>query len=460
MKHCIPLLFFLLLLPVPADSDQAWITRTGAGVWLPLHGTERAMSTLSWGMMQDDLPFPSSGLGLSGLVSWDFRIYPEPRLSGGITADFRYGSIFGLFRPGVTFSAGGVYEAGPVGSGFRPLLRIRGEAGFLTGKRGEEELYLGVSAGYSFLPGTGPFSPEGRLTLSFSLTASQSRFEPVPARPAAPKSAVQEPVPVPPPVSRELTEGNSPITLELTAEPLLFTPDGDGTDDTVIITPIYDRSRTIKSWQLVIREPERSRIFYRTGGEGAPPEGIRWDGRGAREERARSAAEYRAEMEITDSSGDTAEAGVIVSTGILVVRERGALRIMVTDIVFPPDSANFSEVEDREMQKHNRFILDEVAGILRKFAGYRVRIEGHANRTILDDPRLAAVEERKELLPLSLKRAESVARELAGRGINPGRIEAVGKGSSEPLYPFSDPENNWKNRRVEFILRSREPDLR
>jgi outer membrane protein OmpA-like peptidoglycan-associated protein len=128
--------------------------------------------------------------------------------------------------------------------------------------------------------------------------------------------------------------------------------------------------------------------------------------------------------------------------------------------VFPPDSADFDEVRDPEMLKHNRFILDEVAAILKKFAGYRVLIEGHANRTMLDDPRLSAIEERKELLPLSLKRAESVARELTERGIDPARITALGKGSSEPLYPFSDTENNWKNRRVEFILESREPGLR
>jgi outer membrane protein OmpA-like peptidoglycan-associated protein len=241
---------------------------------------------------------------------------------------------------------------------------------------------------------------------------------------------------------------------------VLFTPDGDGTDDTLRIIPEYDRSWRIASWRLVIREPERSRIFYAAKGTGAPPSVIRWDGKTASGERVRSAAEYRAEMTLTDTGGRTAEAEAAVSTGILVVRERGALRIMVTDIVFPPDSADFDVVRDPEMLKHNRFILDEVAAILKKFAGYRVLIEGHANRTMLDDPRLSAIEERKELLPLSLKRAESVARELTERGIDPARITALGKGSSEPLYPFSDTENNWKNRRVEFILESREPGLR
>jgi len=44
--------------------------------------------------------------------------------------------------------------------------------------------------------------------------------------------------------------------------------------------------------------------------------------------------------------------------------------------------------------------------------------------------------------------------EYIGKGINPARIIAKGKGSQNPLYPNDTVENRNKNRRVEIIFKS------
>jgi len=41
---------------------------------------------------------------------------------------------------------------------------------------------------------------------------------------------------------------------------------------------------------------------------------------------------------------------------------------------------------------------------------------------------------------------------LVENGVDPRRLTVVGLGSSEPVVPFTDVQNRWKNRRVEFVL--------
>lgn len=54
---------------------------------------------------------------------------------------------------------------------------------------------------------------------------------------------------------------------------------------------------------------------------------------------------------------------------------------------------------------------------------------------------------------LSLKRAQTVAEYLVGRGIAADRIETAGRGEREPLVPTADGVADATNRRVEITLR-------
>ena len=93
-----------------------------------------------------------------------------------------------------------------------------------------------------------------------------------------------------------------------------------------------------------------------------------------------------------------------------------------------------------------RSVLDSFANGLRDDPTTRVRIIGHTDSTGSD-----AIND-----PLSLQRARSVGSYLADRGIDPGRIEAIGRGEHEPIADNSSEAGRAKNRRVEILLREPE----
>jgi outer membrane protein OmpA-like peptidoglycan-associated protein len=95
-----------------------------------------------------------------------------------------------------------------------------------------------------------------------------------------------------------------------------------------------------------------------------------------------------------------------------------------------------------------RSVLDSFASGLKDDRTTRIRIIGHTDNTGSD-----AIND-----PLSLSRARSVGSYLADRGIDPGRIETVGRGEHEPIADNSSDAGRAKNRRVEILLR--EPEAR
>jgi outer membrane protein OmpA-like peptidoglycan-associated protein len=66
--------------------------------------------------------------------------------------------------------------------------------------------------------------------------------------------------------------------------------------------------------------------------------------------------------------------------------------------------------------------------------------------------KLGRQEEEQILGPLSMARAETVRQELVRRGIAPDRLSMAALGGTNPIVPFSDLPDRWKDRRVEFVL--------
>ena len=85
-----------------------------------------------------------------------------------------------------------------------------------------------------------------------------------------------------------------------------------------------------------------------------------------------------------------------------------------------------------------KFVLHDLAKEMQKFPAVKLRIVGHTSAE--GDP---AFNQK-----LSQARAQAAVDFLVGRGIDASRLEAVGKGSSEPL----DVNNPEANRRTEFIV--------
>jgi outer membrane protein OmpA-like peptidoglycan-associated protein len=134
---------------------------------------------------------------------------------------------------------------------------------------------------------------------------------------------------------------------------------------------------------------------------------------------------------------------------VLVIRDGDRLKLQVPSIVFRANAADFDGIP-ADRAENNIRVLPRIAEILNRFRDYKVQIEGHANPT---QPAGAARErEEPELKRLSEARAQTVLTKLVEYGVTRNRLSAVGMGGTRPVVQYSDNDNWWKNRRVEFIL--------
>ena len=85
-----------------------------------------------------------------------------------------------------------------------------------------------------------------------------------------------------------------------------------------------------------------------------------------------------------------------------------------------------------------KFVLHDLAQLMQKHPELKLKLVGHTSAE--GDPAFNQA--------LSEARAQAAVDFLVGRGIDAARLEAEGKGSSEPL----DPNNPEANRRTEFIV--------
>lgn len=96
------------------------------------------------------------------------------------------------------------------------------------------------------------------------------------------------------------------------------------------------------------------------------------------------------------------------------------------------------EKNKADLSEEAKFVLHDLAKEMQKHPEIKLRIVGHTS----DEGSAARNQE------LSQERAQSAVDFLIGRGIDASRLEAEGKGSSEPL----DVNNREVNRRTEFIV--------
>ena len=245
----------------------------------------------------------------------------------------------------------------------------------------------------------------------------------------------------------QITVDVSGPVLGLSHRPQYFSPDNDGVDDELFIFLSAVDASPIAYWSLDIHETEGTRqLFYHIEGRGSPSERIIWDGRSSWGELVQGATDYSFTYRATDTLGNSSSIDGIISTDVLVIRDGDMLKIQVPSITFRANHADFIDLPPERIETNNR-VLRRVAEILNKFRDYRIIVEGHAN-PILGTAR----EETEELQPLSYARANVVIDILVSYGVSRSRQSSVGRGGTRPVANAQDPNNNWKNRRVEFIL--------
>jgi outer membrane protein OmpA-like peptidoglycan-associated protein len=118
-------------------------------------------------------------------------------------------------------------------------------------------------------------------------------------------------------------------------------------------------------------------------------------------------------------------------------------------VVFRANYADFTGLSD-EIVQNNYEIIRRVAETLNEHKDYMIVIEGHANPTTPEGR--ARERERYKLIRLSQQRALKVMEELGKLGVSYRRMTISGEGSAKTVAPYNDKTDNWKNRRVEFIL--------
>ncbi len=135
---------------------------------------------------------------------------------------------------------------------------------------------------------------------------------------------------------------------------------------------------------------------------------------------------------------------------LLLKAELGAAAVKVerqgTDIrVLLPGEATFASGSD-QLQADFLPVLETLASVVRRFDQTRLEIMGYT------DSQGRAEYNRQ----LSLRRAEAVANQLTGAGVDQGRIRSTGLGEQQPLASNDTAAGRAINRRVELLIQAAE----
>lgn len=386
----------------------------GAGLRV-VSGGEAAPSAMPW-----------AGLSLGRDIRLGGWIVVSPLLGAEIRVPLGTSPV----RPGLGFTGGasvGVHLGG------QTYVLLSGEAA--VSATGSTPAFLSLSLGIR----QRLYAPRGSGRVEVPPSAADGGRVPAVGRSATASASASAPAEAP------------ELRLSWTVSPTLFSPDDDGRDDTLVAEIRAEATDPVASWRLQVLESS-GRLFYSVGGDGPPPARLEWDGRSGEGTTVESAREYELLLTVTDRLGREATRTGKVLIDILVVRDGDRYRIRLPTIEFLPDSDAVDPLTGAEILEQNRVVLTKLAEILRRFPGYSIVVEGHANSVYWQDPERASIEQRDELIPLSLRRAQSVREALLSLGIEAGRIATVGRGGSEPLVPFSSTAESGRNRRVDVIL--------
>jgi outer membrane protein OmpA-like peptidoglycan-associated protein len=102
-------------------------------------------------------------------------------------------------------------------------------------------------------------------------------------------------------------------------------------------------------------------------------------------------------------------------------------------ILFFPHNSN-------ELSREVTSALDQIAAYLKSERNLTVAIRGYTD----------AVGSATYNLSVAQFRANSIKSYLAGKGVNPNHLQAVGLGAKDPIASNDTPEGRQQNRRVEI----------
>lgn len=139
--------------------------------------------------------------------------------------------------------------------------------------------------------------------------------------------------------------------------------------------------------------------------------------------------------------GDESQAKKVIEKPKFIVKKKETKLFNATlpsKISFDFDSYIFKNTDESDS------IFEKVASILTKYPQAKCVITGHTDS-------IGSAEYNQKL---SLKRAESVAKQLYRYGVSEEQLIVQGKGESRPVKPNNTKEGRGYNRRVELVVES------
>jgi outer membrane protein OmpA-like peptidoglycan-associated protein len=125
----------------------------------------------------------------------------------------------------------------------------------------------------------------------------------------------------------------------------------------------------------------------------------------------------------------------LAASGVSVTRDGDNIILnMPSDITF--------DVNQSDIKPNFYETLNSVSLVLKEYDKTTISVNGHADSTGSESYNLE----------LSQRRAASVSSYLAGQGVNPARLRAVGYGESTPVASNASADGRRLNRRVELII--------
>jgi OOP family OmpA-OmpF porin len=147
-----------------------------------------------------------------------------------------------------------------------------------------------------------------------------------------------------------------------------------------------------------------------------------------------SAGTYTVTLRVTDDDGLTGSTSGQIQVASAKAAEP-ARRIVLRGIGFKFDSA--------KIEPEFEPVLDVAVDELKSNPGVSVEVSGHTDSTGPDDYNQK----------LSERRANSVVKYLVSKGIDAGRLSAVGHGESMPVADNATRDGRAQNRRVELNVK-------
>ena len=125
---------------------------------------------------------------------------------------------------------------------------------------------------------------------------------------------------------------------------------------------------------------------------------------------------------------------VVIDTPIIDIPVRVGTKVVLHNLLFATNKTT--------ILPESEAALNDLATFMKQHPGVTVRITGHTDNVGSDEANMR----------LSEGRAKAVRDALVQRGIEAGRIEAEGKGETEPVATNDTEEGRARNRRVEFTI--------